>query len=136
MSEDGDLVDGDEADTSKTLGPLSQDMGQGGPIYRNYAEEYDEIVSATELCADEELSRLRTHLDQQLTSLQGVLLVSQTACSGAFWQSRRGLGCSTWRGLLDTARLARVVANPTYPLSYKFEKETGLSRYCCYIIIG
>ena len=126
MSEDGDLVDGDEADTSEDPWSPTQDMGQGGPIYRNYAEEYDEIVSATELCADEELSRLRTHLDQQLTSLQGVI----TRLANRLQRRLLAKQTRSWlfdldEGLLDTARLARVVANPTYPLSYKFEKETA-----------
>ena len=126
MSEDGDLVDGDEADTSEDPWSPSQDMGQGRPIYRNYTEAYDEIVSATELCADEELARLRTHLDQQLTSLQGVI----TRLANRLQRRLLAKQTRSWlfdldEGLLDTARLARVVANPTYPLSYKFEKETS-----------
>ena len=83
-------------------------------------------MSATELCADEELSRLRTHLDQQLTSLQGVI----TRLANRLQRRLLAKQTRSWlfdldEGLLDTARLARVVANPTYPLSYKFEKETA-----------
>ena len=88
--------------------------------------EFDETVSASDLCADEELARLRAHLDQQLTSLQGVI----TRLANRLQRRLLAKQTRSWlfdldEGLLDTARLARVVANPAYPLSYKFEKETS-----------
>ena len=126
MSEEGDLVDGDEADTSEQPWSPSQDTGHRGLSYQTYVDEFDEIVSAGDLCADEELARLRAHLDQQLTSLQGVI----TRLANRLQRRLLAKQTRSWlfdldEGLLDTARLARVVANPAYPLSYKFEKETS-----------
>ena len=126
MSEEGDLVDGDEADTSEHPWSPSQDAGRRGPSYQMYVDEFDETVPAADLCADEELARLRAHLDQQLTSLQGVI----TRLANRLQRRLLAKQTRSWlfdldEGLLDTARLARVVANPAYPLSYKFEKETS-----------
>ncbi len=90
-----------------------------------YATEFDEVVDATMLCDTDELSRLRTHLDQQLLHMQST--VSRLANR----LQRRLLAKQTrwWEfnleeGILDAGRLARVVANPAHPLSYKLETET------------
>lgn len=93
--------------------------------YRVYTREFDEIVEASEICDSQELLRLRLQLDRELAMLQSIIgrlanrlqrrLLARQARSWEFDQEE---------GLLDTARLARVVANPGYPLSYKHEKET------------
>ena len=82
-------------------------------IMRPYTTRYDEIVAAAELCDEEELARLRAYLDQQMASLSGVVtrlanrlqrrLMAQQARSWDFDQEE---------GLLDAARLARVVVSP------------------------
>ena len=93
--------------------------------YRPFTTRYDEIVEADELCDEEELGRLRAYLDQQMTSLGGVVtrlanrlqrrLMAQQARSWDFDQEE---------GLLDAARLARVIVAPAHSLSYKIERET------------
>ncbi|MBT8420312.1 MAG: cobaltochelatase subunit CobT [Gammaproteobacteria bacterium] len=93
--------------------------------YHVYAAEFDEVVEAPDICDTQELARLRLQLDRELAMLQRVVgrlanrlqrrLLAKQARSWDFDQEE---------GLLDTARLARVVANPTYSLSYKREKET------------
>ena len=93
--------------------------------YREYTRRFDEIVEACELCDAEELNRLRDYLDQQMSQLQGVVtrlanrlqrrLMAQQARSWEFDQEE---------GLLDAARLARVVVSPAHSLSYKVERET------------
>ncbi|WP_343344241.1 cobaltochelatase subunit CobT [Sphingomicrobium sp. XHP0239] len=93
--------------------------------YRVFTTAHDEIVHAEELCDPEELDRLRTYLDNQMAGLAGVVtrlanrlqrrLMAQQARSWAFDQEE---------GLLDAARLARVVVSPTHNLSYKIERET------------
>ena len=94
------------------------------PMYRAYTTEYDEVVEAADLCDAQELTRLRAHLDNQLNSVQNVIskLANRLQRKLMAKQSR------SWEfdldeGLLDTARLARVVVNPIYALSYKMEKE-------------
>jgi cobaltochelatase CobT len=93
--------------------------------YRIYTHRYDELIEAPELCDEEELGRLRAYLDQQLLHLQGAVtklanrlqrrLMAQQSRSWAFDQEE---------GLLDAARLARVIVNPAHSLSYKVERET------------
>ncbi|HEY0114268.1 MAG TPA: cobaltochelatase subunit CobT [Allosphingosinicella sp.] len=93
--------------------------------YRIFTTRFDEVVVATDLCDEEELGRLRSYLDQQLIHLQGAVtklanrlqrrLMAQQSRSWAFDQEE---------GLLDAARLARIVVNPMHSLSYKVEKET------------
>ena len=41
--------------------------------YRVYSNQFDEIITAQDLCEDEELSRLRKYLDQQLKSFQTII---------------------------------------------------------------
>jgi cobaltochelatase CobT len=93
--------------------------------YRAFTTRFDEIVEAGELCDEEELGRLRSYLDQQMTGLQNVVtrlanrlqrrLLAQQARSWDFDQEE---------GLLDAARLARVVVNPRHALSFKVERDT------------
>jgi len=95
------------------------------PPYHAFVEEFDEVVEAGELSEPDELTRLRGHLDQQLSSMQGVI----TRLANRLQRRLMAKQLRSWEfdldeGILDTARLARVVTSPTYPLSYKQEKET------------
>jgi len=93
--------------------------------YKAFTTRFDEIVESAELCDEEELGRLRAYLDQQMGGLQNVVtrlanrlqrrLMAQQARSWDFDQEE---------GLLDAARLARVVVSPGHSLSYKVERET------------
>jgi cobaltochelatase CobT len=93
--------------------------------YRAFTTRFDEIVDAGELCDEEELGRLRAYLDQQMSGLQNIVtrlanrlqrrLLAQQARSWDFDQEE---------GLLDAARLARVVVSPGHSLSYKVERDT------------
>jgi cobaltochelatase CobT len=93
--------------------------------YRPFTTRFDEMIAAAELCDEEELGRLRAYLDQQMMSLGGVVtrlanrlqrrLMAQQARSWDFDQEE---------GMLDAARLARVIVAPAHSLSYKIERET------------
>ena len=93
--------------------------------YKPFTTRFDEIVEAEDLCDEEELARLRAYLDQQMAGLQNVVtrlanrlqrrLLAQQARSWDFDQEE---------GLLDAARLARVVVSPAHSLSYKVERDT------------
>jgi len=96
------------------------------PAYHAYTTDFDEVIDAAELCEPEELTRLRNHLDQQLAALQGVI----TRLANRLQRRLLAKQMRSWdfdldEGILDTARLARIITNPTYPLSYKLEKETN-----------
>jgi len=93
--------------------------------YHAYTGDFDETIDAADLCDADELVRLRHHLDQQLNHLQGVI-----ARLANRMQRRLMAKQSRWwefnleEGILDSARLDRVVVNPMHALSYKQEKDT------------
>jgi cobaltochelatase CobT len=92
--------------------------------YRAFATQFDEVVDAEALCDPEELSRLRQQLDQQLSHLQGVVSkLANRLQRRLMAQQQRAWEFDLEEGLLDVARLARVVANPMHSLSYKRERE-------------
>jgi cobaltochelatase CobT len=93
--------------------------------YRTFTEQYDEEIAATELCDEEELGRLRTYLDQQLVHLQSaVTKLANRLQRRLMAQQSRSWDFDQEEGLLDVARLARVIVNPAQSLSYKVERDT------------
>ena len=97
----------------------------GDPPYHAYTGEYDEIVDAATLCDEEELTRLRKNLDQQLAGLQGLIArLANRLQRRLLAKQLREWTFDLEEGLLDASRLERVVTTPMYPLAYKQEKET------------
>jgi cobaltochelatase CobT len=93
--------------------------------YRVFTTKYDEVVEAPELCDEEELGRLRAYLDQQLVHLQSaVTKLANRLQRRLMAQQNRSWDFDQEEGLLDAARLARVIVNPAHSLSYKIERET------------
>ena len=94
--------------------------------YKPWTTQFDEVIAATELCDAEELTRLRSYLDQQLVHLQGaVTKLANRLQRRLMAQQNRSWDFDQEEGILDAARLARVVVNPTLSLSYKVERETA-----------
>jgi cobaltochelatase CobT len=94
--------------------------------YRAFAVECDEAVDAEALCDLDELARLRGLLDQQLAHLQSVIArLANRLQRRLMAKQLRAWEFDLDEGMLDAARLSRVIANPIYPLSYKREKETN-----------
>jgi len=92
--------------------------------YRIHTTQFDEIVAATDLCDAEELTRLRNFLDQQLQAMQGVVArLANKLQRLLLAQQNRSWEFDVEEGLLDTSRLPRIIIDPTYPLSYKREKD-------------
>jgi cobaltochelatase CobT len=92
--------------------------------YQAYTTRFDEVAPATSLCDEEELTRLRAYLDQQLTHLQGaVTKLANRLQRRLMAQQSRSWQFDQDEGLLDAARLARIVVNPGQSLSYKIEQE-------------
>jgi cobaltochelatase CobT len=92
--------------------------------YKVFTEEFDEVVEATELCDFEELDRLRAYLDSQLTGLQGVVTrLANRLQRRLMARQNRSWDFDQEEGLLDAARLARVVVSPGHSLSYKIERD-------------
>jgi cobaltochelatase CobT len=96
-----------------------------GPDYRPFATKFDETVSAEDLCEPEELERLRGYLDKQLSHLQGVVSrLANRLQRRLMAQQSRAWEFDLEEGMLDPARLSRVVVDPLHPLSFKREKDT------------
>ena len=125
MEESDGEEDGD-GDNEIAAKPFTGKNYSENPLnkYKIYTNLFDEIVNATELCENEELFRLRKTLDKQLETLQGA--VSRLA--NKLQRKLQARQNRTWEfdleeGMLDAAKLARVVTQPLSPLSYKIEKE-------------
>ncbi|RXZ65675.1 cobaltochelatase subunit CobT [Pelagerythrobacter rhizovicinus] len=93
--------------------------------YTYFTDKFDEIVEAGELCDAEELDRLRAYLDSQLAGLQSVVTkLANRLQRRLMAQQNRSWDFDQEEGLLDAARLARVVISPGHSLSYKVERDT------------
>ncbi|HVV79014.1 MAG TPA: cobaltochelatase subunit CobT [Pseudolabrys sp.] len=100
------------------------DNAPRGPDYRAYITRFDETVEAEQLCEPEELDRLRGYLDKQLSHLQGVVArLANRLQRRLMAQQNRSWEFDLEEGLLDTARLQRVVIDPMHALSFKAEKD-------------
>jgi cobaltochelatase CobT len=134
---DGDFSEEDMAEGDDGLGEDAEEgmlpvrpnrpLGDLPPSfdYRIFTTRFDETVEAIELCDEEELGRLRAYLDQQLIHLQGaVTKLANRLQRRLMAQQSRSWDFDQEEGLLDAARLARVVVNPAHSLSYKVERDT------------
>ena len=93
--------------------------------YTAYTEKFDEEIEAAELCDLDELERLRTYLDSQLAGLQGVVTrLANRLQRRLMAQQNRSWDFDQEEGMLDAARLTRVVVSPGHALSYKIERDT------------
>ncbi|MES2494204.1 MAG: cobaltochelatase subunit CobT [Pseudomonadota bacterium] len=93
--------------------------------YDVFTTQYDEIVGAGELCDDDELTRLRAYLDAQLKGLQGIVTrLANRLQRRLMAQQNRSWDFDQEEGMLDAARLARIVVSPGHSLSYKIERDT------------
>lgn len=124
-TEENGQDDEDETQTSDT--PFAQDpasISGTANIYKAYTKEFDEIITAEELCDPEELDRLRMYLDQQLSKLQGaVAKLANRLGRKLLAQQNRSWMFDLEEGMLDAAKLSRVVTDPVAPLSFKQESE-------------
>ncbi len=92
--------------------------------YKFYTEKFDEVVSASELCDEEELNRLRAYLDAQLKGVQSIVTkLANRLQRRLMAQQNRSWDFDQEEGILDAARLARVIVAPGQSLSYKVERE-------------
>ncbi|MEE1877185.1 cobaltochelatase subunit CobT [Altererythrobacter litoralis] len=144
----GDVTEGDADSESQTEMSSEQEMSEGEPgdegeegmmpvrpnrpwtdipssfEYRAYTTQFDEEVPAGELCDNEELDRLRAYLDSQLTGLQGVVTrLANRLQRRLMAQQNRSWDFDQEEGVIDAARLARVIITPGTSLAYKTERD-------------
>ena len=98
-----------------------------GPDYRPFtAPSSTRWSTAEDLCEPEELERLRGYLDKQLSHLQGVVArLANRLQRRLLAQQNRAWEFDLEEGVLDPARLSRVIVDPLHPLSFKREKDTN-----------
>jgi cobaltochelatase CobT len=95
------------------------------PDYKVFTTTYDEVVSPAALAEEEELTRLRAYLDQQLSNLSNVVSrLANRLQRRLLAQQNRAWTFDLEEGMLDAARLTRVIVDPTAPLSFKQEEDT------------
>src|SRR5205809_1293069 len=139
-SADADAEEDGEAEADGEMMPGASDDDPGRPgrpgvmprgrpdetaIYRAFSMAADEVVEADSLCDADELGRLRHLLDQQLSHLQSVIArLANRLQRRLMAKQTRAWEFDLDEGILDAARLSRVVTNPILPLSYKRERET------------
>ena len=133
---DGDM--GDEGEEGMMPVRPNRPLGDMPPQfdYKAWTTAHDEEIAATELCDEDELTRLRAYLDLQLTHLQGaVTKLANRLQRRLMAQQNRSWDFDQEEGLLDAARLARIVVSPGTSLSYKVEKETDFRDTVVTILI-
>ena len=125
---DSDMMEGEGEDDPGRPGQLPELFGrnnQANAPYHAFTNEFDETIEAEELCDPDELTRLRQLLDQQLAHLQGVIArLANRLQRRLLAMQTRAWDFNLEEGMLDTARLARVIVNPMHSLSYKMERDT------------
>ncbi|MHA1553922.1 MAG: cobaltochelatase subunit CobT [Alphaproteobacteria bacterium] len=93
--------------------------------YRPFTQRFDETLKADELCDVAELDRLRSYLDKQLAHLQSAVgRLANRLQRRLLAQQNRGWDFDLEEGLLDSARLSRVVTDPLHALTFKAERDT------------
>ncbi|MDG1801609.1 MAG: cobaltochelatase subunit CobT, partial [Paracoccaceae bacterium] len=140
MDDAADAEMGEEAEMPEGESPLEppapQPISDADPNYQVYQTEHDEEIMAEDLAEPAELERLRAYLDQQLEPLKGaVSRLANKLQRRLQAQQNRSWEFDLEEGMLDAGRLARVVANPTTPLSFKVEKDTEFRDTCVTLLL-
>jgi cobaltochelatase CobT len=125
MPDEADEADSEEA-SEAWRPPSSQRNEPRGPDYKAFTPKFDEVIQAEDLCDSDELTRLRAYLDKQLAHLQGVVgRLANRLQRRLMAQQNRAWEFDLEEGMLDPARLSRIVMDPFQPLSFKHEKDTN-----------
>lgn len=126
-----------EEDTQSQQSIEEQDEAQSSvTTYRIFTNAFDEVIRAQDLCPLAELQRLRRLLDYQIRHAQNIIVrLANKLQRRLMAQQLRAWEFDLEEGILDAARLARVVANPLMPLSFKAEKETDFRDTVVTILI-
>ncbi len=132
MGEEMEMPDGEAPLDPPAPHPISD----ADSTYLVYKTEFDEEIRAEDLAEPQELERLRAYLDQQLEPLKGaVSRLANKLQRRLQAQQNRSWEFDLEEGTLDAGRLARVIANPTTPLSFKVEKDTEFRDTCVTLLL-
>ena len=133
--DDEDVIN-NESETSETNKKSNNHHDSDNGFYTIYTDAFDEIVKAEELADIEDLTRLRKMLDEQLSHLQSVIgKLANRLQRKLMARQQRGWQFDLEEGYIDNSRLARAVANPSVPLSFKQEQEDNFKDTIVSILI-
>ena len=122
LEDEGEAGEAEEAAESRP--PQPQSTEKRGPDYKAFTTQFDEVVEADELCDPDELQRLRDYLDKQLQNLHSVVArLANRLQRRLMAQQSRSWAFDLEEGVLDTARLPRIIIDSQQPLSFKQEKD-------------
>ena len=92
--------------------------------YNIYTTQFDEIIKAEKLETEEEITKLRNNLDQQLVSFQDLITkLANKLQRQLLAKQNRSWEFDLEEGLLDSSKLPRVIMDPYHSLSFKKEKD-------------
>ncbi len=118
-----DIPDGEAGEADFRDEPALETAAR--PDYAVFTRQFDEVVTAEELCDPEELERLRGFLNAQLANMASVVSrLANRLQRKLMAQQSRSWNFDLEEGVLDAAKLTRVIIDPSAPLSFKQEKDT------------
>jgi len=92
--------------------------------YNIFSTQFDEVAKAEKLETDEEITKLRSNLDQQLVSFQDLITkLANKLQRQLLAKQNRSWEFDLEEGLLDSSKLTRVIMDPYHSLSFKKEKD-------------
>tara|TARA_B100001769_G_scaffold215265_1_gene174880 strand:- start:987 stop:1946 length:960 start_codon:yes stop_codon:yes gene_type:complete len=96
----------------------------GDKEYNIYTNKFDETAKAEHLETNEEISKLRKTLDQQLISFQDLITkLANKLQRQLLAKQNRAWEFDLEEGLLDSSKLTRIIIDPQNSLSFKKEKD-------------
>ena len=118
------LVDTDSNKQSNEKIIQKMNLNNGDKEYHIYTNKFDEIAKAETLETNEDISKLRKTLDQQLTSFQDLITkLANKLQRQLLAKQNRAWEFDLEEGLLDSSKLTRIIIDPQNSLSFKKEKD-------------
>ncbi len=114
-----------ESDEGEMPAPPAR-VAAAAPRYAAFTTAHDRVVTAADLVDAAELARLRARLDAETGAMRSLLARLATQLQRRLLaQQRRAWDFDLEEGLLDAAKLDRVVVQPDVPLSFKQERDAA-----------
>jgi len=121
---DEQLVDTDSEKQSSENIIQKMNMNTIDKNYDIFTNQFDEIARAETLETDEEITKLRNNLDQQLINFQDLITkLANKLQRQLLAKQNRSWEFDLEEGLLDSSKLPRVIMDPYNSLSFKKEKD-------------
>ena len=119
-----ELVDTNSEEQSSESVIQRMNLDSINESYNIYTSQFDEIIKAEKLETEEEITKLRNNLDQQLVAFQDLITkLANKLQRQLLAKQNRSWEFDLEEGLLDSSKLPRVIMDTYHPLSFKKEKD-------------